>query len=91
MDLPAGGASTHGRRDSPDRRGWFENIDPEDLDAAAEAIATGEANEPRNWPVVAVEGGCVDSEGQYDERLHEATVRATETEVRERERADDQQ
>jgi nucleolar protein 56 len=76
---------------APAEAGWFENIDPEDLDAAAEAISTGEADGPRDWPALAVEGGYVDSEEQYYERLHEATIRATEAEVRERERADDQQ
>ena len=71
--------------------GWFENIDPEDLDAAAEAISGGEADEPRDWPALAVEAGSVDSEGRYYEWLHEATVRATEADVRRKERADDQQ
>jgi nucleolar protein 56 len=91
-DLPAGGEPP-GMTDetAPAGAGWFENIDPEDLDAAAEAISNGEADEPRNWPAAAVEDGYVDSEEQYYERLHEATVRATETDVRERERADDQQ
>ncbi|WP_318569500.1 NOP5/NOP56 family protein [Salinigranum marinum] len=76
---------------APRGAGWFENIDREDLDAAAAAISDGEADEPRNWPAVAVEAGYVDSEEQYYERLHEAAIRATEAEVRERERADDQQ
>jgi hypothetical protein len=29
---------------APAGEGWFENIDPEDLAAAVEAIATGEAD-----------------------------------------------
>jgi nucleolar protein 56 len=76
---------------APAGAGWFENIDPEDLDAAAEAISNGEADAPRDWPAVAVADGYIDSEERYYERLHEATIRATKQAVRERERADDQQ
>jgi nucleolar protein 56 len=71
--------------------GWFENFDPEDVDAAAGAITHGEADGPRNWARIAVETGYADSEDDYYDRLHEATLRATKQAVRERERADDQQ
>jgi nucleolar protein 56 len=76
---------------APAGAGWFETIDPEDLDAATEAISDGEGDSPRDWPAVAVEDGYVDSEQEYYEWLHEATIRATEADVRRRERADDQQ
>jgi nucleolar protein 56 len=76
---------------APGDTGWFEDLDPDDLDAAVEAITTGAAEEPRDWPTLAVEGEYADSEDEYYERLHEATVRATTEAVRARERADDQQ
>jgi nucleolar protein 56 len=71
--------------------GWFEHTDFDDLDAAAEVISHGEADEPRDWPAIAVEDGYADSEDEYYERLHETTLHATKQAVRERERADDQQ
>jgi len=70
----------------PDQAGWF--VDP---DAASEAIAGGSAEEPRDWPRLAVESGVVGSESEYYDRLHEAAIHAARHEVRERERADDQQ
>jgi len=73
------------------RAGWFADVDPGDIDAASEAIVAGSAEEPEDWPRLAVETGFADSEAAYYDRLHEATVRATRREVRERERADDQQ
>ncbi|MDS0292618.1 NOP5/NOP56 family protein [Halogeometricum luteum] len=73
------------------RAGWFEGIDPGDVDSASEAITDGEAEAPRDWPAVAVESGFADSEAEYYERLREATLNATREEVRERERADDKQ
>nr|WP_241966772.1 NOP5/NOP56 family protein [Haloplanus aerogenes] len=51
----------------------------------------GSADEPRDWPALAVDAGFADDEDDYYDRLHEATVRATREAVRERERADDQQ
>ena len=79
--------------------GWFAGLSPADVDideanatdAARRRIATGEADEPRDWPRLAVEAGFADSESAYYDRLHEATVAATRATVRERERADDQQ
>jgi nucleolar protein 56 len=72
-------------------RGWFVGLDPDDVEAASEAIANGQAGEPRDWPTLAVETGFAESEGEYYERLHEAAIRATRTQVRATERADDQQ
>ncbi|MGM0590149.1 MAG: NOP5/NOP56 family protein, partial [Halobacteriota archaeon] len=44
-----------------------------------------------DWPALSVEGGDVDSEAEYYEWLHEATVAAARGTVAERERADDRQ
>jgi nucleolar protein 56 len=71
--------------------GWFADLDPGDLEAAGDAITEGEAEAPREWPAAAVESGYADSRAEYYDRLHEATMAATRAEVRERERADDQQ
>jgi len=74
-----------------DSAGWFAAVDPVDLDGAREAIEDGSADEPRDWPALAVDAGFAADDGEYYDRLHEATVRATREAVRERERADDQQ
>ncbi len=71
--------------------GWFSDTDPEDVDAASEAITDGRAEEPREWPRIAVETGYADSETDYFDRLHEAATHAARQEVREREGADDRQ
>ncbi len=78
---------TSGARDS----GWFEDVDPADLDGAREAIEAGSAASPADWPALAVDAGFADDEADYYDRLHEATVAATRALVRKRERADDQQ
>ncbi|GGL54698.1 NOP5/NOP56 family protein [Halocalculus aciditolerans] len=70
--------------------GWFAGVEPGG-DGAREAIRNGSAAEPDAWPERAVEAGVVDSEDDYYEWLHEATVAATREAVRERERADDRQ
>lgn len=75
----------------PESGGWFSGLEPGDTDAASRAVSEGGADEPREWPRLAVDAGFVDSEKAYYDRLHEATVRATRREVRERERADDRQ
>lgn len=71
--------------------GWFSDLQPGDLEAAADAITDGEADAPREWPAIAVESGYADSGKDYYDRLHEATTAATREAVRERERADDRQ
>ncbi|MDF9747026.1 NOP5/NOP56 family protein [Natrinema salsiterrestre] len=73
------------------KAGWFSDLDSGDLEAAEDAITEGEAKAPREWPAIAVESGYTDSRDEYYDRLHEATMTATRAEVRERERADDQQ
>lgn len=72
-------------------RGWFEALDPGDLAAAREAIVTGSAEAPEPWPKRAIEAGFVTDETEYYDRLHEATMAATRTAVREREAAPDKQ
>ena len=69
--------------------GWFDRVD--DADDGATAVHDGSATEPRDWPRLAVERGFAADEGEYYERLHEATMAATRSAVRERESADDQQ
>ncbi|SEP87245.1 NOP5/NOP56 family protein [Natrinema salaciae] len=78
--------------DGPDvTEGWFTHGEPGDIDRAGAAINERTAGEPRDWPRRAVDAGYVDSEADYYDRLHEATIDATRREVRERERADDRQ
>ena len=71
--------------------GWFADGAISDVEAASVAILEGSADEPREWPRLAVEGGDVETETEYYERLHEATIHAARQEVRARERADDKQ
>ncbi|MFC7165675.1 NOP5/NOP56 family protein [Halospeciosus flavus] len=73
--------------------GWFADLDPGDVTAAADRIRDDEwgADEPADWPAAAVEAGFAADEDDYYDALHEATVETTRTAVAERERADDQQ
>ncbi|WP_254534584.1 NOP5/NOP56 family protein [Halomarina litorea] len=75
----------------PAGTGWFDGVDPEDVEAAADAITDGNAESPRDWPALAVESGFAESEEAYYDALHEATLHAARREVREREGADDRQ
>mgnify|MGYP000683939723 CR=1 FL=1 len=79
--------------DSPGEagQGWFAECDPDDVEAAAEAVASGSADEPRDWPRLAVDAGFAADEADYYDRLHAAAMAATRREVRDREAADDQQ
>ena len=72
-------------------RGWFADLAPGSVDGAGEAIDSGAASEPTAWPQQAVDTGFADSEADYYELLHEATVVATRAAVVGRERADDKQ
>ncbi|MFO7834054.1 MAG: NOP5/NOP56 family protein [Halohasta sp.] len=72
-------------------RGWFADLAPGSVDAAREAIESGSAAEPADWPRRAVEAGFAESEADYYALLHEATVAATRAAVVDRERADDKQ
>jgi nucleolar protein 56 len=77
--------------DSATDAGWFQAVDPGDLDAARDAIENGSADAPDDWPTRAVKAGFAEDEDDYYDRLHDATIHATREAVRERERADDQQ
>ncbi len=71
--------------------GWFAAGDRDDPDATATAVREGSADEPRDWPALAVEAGFAGDTDEYYDALREATTAATRTAVTERERADDRQ
>lgn len=71
--------------------GWFEGVDPGDAGAAREAIVAGGADEPDDWPALAIETGRVDSAEEYYEWLREATIETARAEAADRERSDDKQ
>ena len=83
-----GGAESPGMTDDTGR-GWFEGVDPTDLEGAREAIERGTAEEPAEWPARAVEAGFADDEADYYDLLGEATTSATRVAVREAETAAD--
>ncbi len=70
---------------------WFAGLDPDDVEGAVTAIREGQASDPAQWPAVAVERGFAETEAEYYDRLHDATVAASQTASSEREQADDQQ
>jgi len=70
---------------------WFYGLPPDDESAAKARISEGEANEPADWPEVAVETGFVEDVEAYYDKLHSITTAAANATVQERERADDQQ
>jgi nucleolar protein 56 len=76
---------------SPGDAGWFRHADPDDTDAAAAAIADRTAEQPQDWPAEAVRAGLVDTEDDYYDALHAATIHATRAAVRERETSTEQQ
>lgn len=71
--------------------GWFEGLEPGDVEGAVEAIREGTATEPREWSRAAVDAGTVADEDAYYDWLHEATLAAAGEAVAEYELADDQQ
>ena len=77
--------------------GWFAGGSPPGSETTGDEgtlrvrIVDGEADEPDDWPGLAVESGFADSRDDYYDRLHDASVAATREAVRERERADDRQ
>ena len=71
--------------------GWFAAVDPAEPESHVRAILDGSADEPRDWPTLAVEAGFAADEAAYYEVLHRATLAAARAGVTERERADDQQ
>ncbi len=70
---------------------WFVDVDPETLSGAAKAIRKGTAEEPDDWPRLAVESDLVEDQQGYYELLHRLTRRTARAEVAKREQADDQQ
>jgi nucleolar protein 56 len=71
--------------------GWYAGLDPDDEEAAAAAIREGSADAPAEWPQRAVDDGFAANTDEYYDRLHDATMAATEHAVQEREGADDRQ
>lgn len=71
--------------------GWFAAVDPTEPEAHVRSILDGSADEPRDWPTLAVEAGFAADETAYYETLHRATLAAARVSVTDRERADDQQ
>jgi nucleolar protein 56 len=74
-----------------DDHGWFAGVSRGDPDATRNAIRSESAETPADWPDRAVEAGFAESEADYYEALHEATVSATREAVREREESGGQQ
>ncbi|WP_018259220.1 NOP5/NOP56 family protein [Halomicrobium katesii] len=71
--------------------GWFAGLDPDDDEAAVATIREGSADEPAEWPRLAVDAGFADDTDDYYDRLRAATTAAAEQAVQEREGADDRQ
>jgi len=71
--------------------GWFHGVDPGGRDGAREAIEQASADRPADWPGLAVDAGFAADIDDYYDTLHEATTSTAREQVRERERADDQQ
>ncbi|MFB6201563.1 MAG: NOP5/NOP56 family protein [Halorhabdus sp.] len=77
--------------DTPEDTGWFDDIAPGDVTAAAIAIRDGSATESCAWPEMAIDAGFATDEADYYDRLRAATLQATDQAVTEQERADDRQ
>ncbi|NLV10539.1 hypothetical protein GOC74_11440 [Halomicrobium mukohataei] len=71
--------------------GWFAGLDPDDDEAAVAAIRESSADEPAEWPRLAVDAGFAEDTDEYYDRLRAATTAAAEQAVQEREGADDRQ
>ncbi|WP_049899661.1 NOP5/NOP56 family protein [Halococcus agarilyticus] len=76
---------------TPAGTGWFEGLERGDLDGARDAIETGSAESPADWPARAVETGFADTDEEYYAALREAAIAAAGEAAAERERADDRQ
>ena len=72
-------------------QGWFAGVDIRDPEMAGDAVRTGRADAPNDWPAAAVAEDAASDETEYYDRLRAATLAGTRAAVRERERADDQQ
>lgn len=62
-------------------RGWFDGLEPDDVDGAAARISEGTSDTPADWPAMATEAGFVDGEDTYHDRLREAALAAFEAEL----------
>ncbi|WP_435347326.1 NOP5/NOP56 family protein [Haloarchaeobius sp. HRN-SO-5] len=76
---------------APANAGWFDGLEPGDVAAASRAVTEGSADEPADWPALAVDAGFAPDEDAYYEALHDACIEATRTAASEAERAGDQQ
>ncbi|PSP58215.1 nucleolar [Halobacteriales archaeon QH_7_66_36] len=76
---------------SDETGGWFADATPDEPERASAAIRQRSADAPGDWSTRAVDAGFAADETAYYDALHEATLAATRTAVREAERADDQQ
>lgn len=70
---------------------WFDDTPPTDWEALAAHVTDGTAEEPADWPEIAVEAGVVSDTDAYYELLHEVTMTATREAVEAAQQADDQQ
>ena len=70
--------------------GWFAGCTPDDP-ATRDRIRDGSADEPADWPALAVEDGFATDEDDYYATLHDAAIETARTAATERERADDRQ
>jgi nucleolar protein 56 len=78
---PKGGIMTG---DAPTSAGWFDDVDPDDLSGARDAIERGTSESPADWPTRAVEAGFAVDEDEYYDKLHKATTAAARERVRRR-------
>ena len=70
--------------------GWFAGCTPDDP-ATRDRIRDGSADEPADWPALAVENSFATDEDDYYATLHDAAIETARTAATERERADDRQ
>lgn len=71
--------------------GWFAGLDADDREAVTERIREGSADDPADWPTLAVESEFATDADDYYTHLHDVALVAARTATEERERADDQQ
>jgi nucleolar protein 56 len=71
--------------------GWFAGVDRDDIDGGADAIRSGRAGAPADWPARAVESRFADDAADYYDALHDATMAATRADVAAAESAGDRQ
>lgn len=62
-------------------RAWYDGIDIDDVDAAADRIRHQSAGAPHDWPTMAVTDGVAESIDAYHEHLRAAALAAFEAEI----------